>query len=116
MLFKHLAKIDGISVHVFRDLNDPAWKHYYVLKKVAKLFIIVLSAPTYTDKPMFVLANDGGFANEPEKMEKYSCACVLNRRLFLFHLLASGISFARLNGAEYRELKVDVTDMCKVVC
>lgn len=73
-------------------------------------------AHTYADKPMFVLTNDGGFADEPEKMEKYSCARVLDRRLFVFHLLASGISFARLNGAEYRELKVDITDRSKTVC
>ena len=73
-------------------------------------------AHTHADKPMFVLANDGGFADEPEKMEKYSCARVLNRRLFLFNLLARGISFARLNGAEYRELKVGVTGKCKAIC
>ncbi|KAF8632345.1 hypothetical protein AX15_001928 [Amanita polypyramis BW_CC] len=90
MLFKHLMKIDGLSVHVFKDLEDAGWKRYYVLKK-----------------PLFVLANDGGVAtDEVAKLESYSAARILNRRLFLFRLLASGISFARLNGAEYRDFKI----------
>ena len=113
MLFKHLMKIDGLSVHVFKDLSDPAWKYYYVLRKVA--IISHTNSPTYVNKPMFVFANDGGFAEEPEGMGRYFCARVLNRRLFLFRLLASGISFARLNGAEYREHKVDVIDIRKAI-
>ncbi len=65
---------------------------------------------------MFVLANDGGFVDKPEELSKYSAACILNRRLFLFRLLASGISFSRLNGAEYREFKVCAIHLSQTMC
>ncbi|KAK2461121.1 hypothetical protein APHAL10511_006648 [Amanita phalloides] len=89
MLFKHLMKIDGLSIHVFNDLGDLEWRRYYALKK-----------------PMFVMTSDGGVVDKPEELDKCSSARILERRLFLFRLLASGISFARLNGAEYREFKI----------
>jgi hypothetical protein len=34
MLFKHLLKIDGISVHVFKNLEDLQWQLYLKAKKV----------------------------------------------------------------------------------
>ncbi|KIL59375.1 hypothetical protein M378DRAFT_14820 [Amanita muscaria Koide BX008] len=87
MLFKHLSKIDGLSVHVFQDLNDTAWRHYLTTKK-----------------PMFVMGHDGGTYSRD--VQEFSAARILNKRLFLFQLLASGVSFARLNAAEYRESKI----------
>ncbi|KAF8636971.1 hypothetical protein AX17_003132 [Amanita inopinata Kibby_2008] len=89
MLYKHLLKIDGISVHVFNDFDDREWMRYRVLKN-----------------PMFVMANDGGAYDNTEDLDVDTAGHILTRRLFLFRLLTNGISFARLNGAEYREFKI----------
>jgi hypothetical protein len=106
MLFKHLSKIDGLAVHVFQDLDDTTWKHYLTTKKVNCLLQRHMHS-AHKRQPMFVMGHDGGtYHHDVEELDQFSAARILNKRLFLFQLLISGVSFARLNAAEYRESKV----------
>ncbi|KAI0720199.1 P-loop containing nucleoside triphosphate hydrolase protein [Cerioporus squamosus] len=86
ILFNHLKTLN-IPVHTFIGLSDPAWKSYQKLKK-----------------PMFVMTNDGGVVEESSS--EPAAARILLQRVFLYSLLAQGVSVTILHGAEYRDSKI----------
>ncbi len=55
-------------------------------------------------QPMFVMTNDGGVVEEPTS--ETAAARILLQRVFLYSLLAQGVSVTILHGAEYRDSKV----------
>ncbi|TFK94713.1 P-loop containing nucleoside triphosphate hydrolase protein [Polyporus arcularius HHB13444] len=86
ILFNHLKTLK-VPVHTFIGLSDPAWKTYQRLRK-----------------PMFVMTNDGGVVEEPTS--ETAAARILLQRVFLYSLLAQGVSVTILHGAEYRDSKI----------
>ncbi|KAI0638272.1 P-loop containing nucleoside triphosphate hydrolase protein [Trametes polyzona] len=86
ILFNHLCSLD-VTVHTFLGTSDPAWLSYQKRQK-----------------PMFVMTNDGGVidnSSSPAQAER-----VLLQRVFLYSLLAQGVSITLLKGAEYRDSKI----------
>ncbi|KAH9899786.1 P-loop containing nucleoside triphosphate hydrolase protein [Cubamyces lactineus] len=86
LLFNHLMSLD-IPVHTFLDTADPAWLSYQRHKK-----------------PMFVMTNDGGVAEESSS--EAHAERVLLQRVFIYNLLSQGVSVTLLKGAEYRDSKI----------
>ncbi|RPD67074.1 P-loop containing nucleoside triphosphate hydrolase protein [Lentinus tigrinus ALCF2SS1-7] len=86
ILYNHLKSLN-IPVHTFSNLSDPEWKVYQRLKK-----------------PMFVMTNDGGVVEE--STSEPATARILLQRVFLYSLLAQGVSVTILHGAEYRDSKI----------
>jgi hypothetical protein len=54
---------------------------------------------------MFVMTNDGGLMDDSDDL---SAQRILAQRVFLFDLLASGIAVTLLQGAEFRDSKVNL--------
>ncbi|TFY68503.1 hypothetical protein EVJ58_g983 [Rhodofomes roseus] len=88
MLFKHLGRLD-IAVHTFENLHDPNWLNY---QRVTK--------------PMFVMTNDGGLISREFDDQSLRAEALLVQRVFIFNLLAQGITVSLLHGAEYRDSKI----------
>ncbi|KAI0660897.1 P-loop containing nucleoside triphosphate hydrolase protein [Cubamyces menziesii] len=86
LLFNHLVSLD-IPVHTFLGTEDPAWLSYQRHKK-----------------PMFVMTNDGGVAEESSS--ETHAARVLLQRVFIYNLLCQGVSVTLLKGAQYRDSKI----------
>ncbi|KAJ7083417.1 hypothetical protein B0H15DRAFT_425762 [Mycena belliarum] len=84
LLFEHLLKLD-VVVHTFEDLADPSWLRFEADRR-----------------PMFVLINDGGVADQ----HVFQSHRTLLQRLFLFNLIKNGMAIALLNGAEFRDSKI----------
>ncbi|KAI0677460.1 P-loop containing nucleoside triphosphate hydrolase protein [Trametes maxima] len=84
ILFNHLMSLE-IPTHIFLDTSDASWLSYQRLKK-----------------PMFVMTNDGGVV---EKSTRHA-ERVLLQRIFVYNLLAQGVSVTLLKGAEYRDSKI----------
>lgn len=55
---------------------------------------------------MFVMTNDGGLIDDSDDL---SVQRILAQRVFLFDLLASGIAVTLLQGAEFRDSKVNLS-------
>ncbi|EJF61300.1 P-loop containing nucleoside triphosphate hydrolase protein [Dichomitus squalens LYAD-421 SS1] len=86
ILFNHLASVN-VSVHTFADLSDPAWLAYQRSRK-----------------PMFVMTSDGGIVDDSSPIA--AAERILLQRVFLYSLLAQGVSVTTLRGAEYRDSKI----------
>ncbi|KAF8878718.1 P-loop containing nucleoside triphosphate hydrolase protein [Infundibulicybe gibba] len=89
LLFQHLLNTQAttqISVHVFEDIDDPAWLQYETRKK-----------------PMFIMVHDGGL---PVPGRGLSGERIIGQRVFIYRLLSRGIAISLLNGAEYRDSKI----------
>ncbi|EIW61285.1 P-loop containing nucleoside triphosphate hydrolase protein [Trametes versicolor FP-101664 SS1] len=86
ILFNHLSALD-IPVHTFLDTSDPAWLAYRM-----------------HTKPMFVMTNDGGVVEGAASTAHTER--ILLQRVFIYTLLAQGISITLLKGAEYRDSKI----------
>ncbi|KAJ6520487.1 hypothetical protein C8R45DRAFT_1205447 [Mycena sanguinolenta] len=86
LLFEHLVKLDGVTVHTFNDLQDPSWHRFESARR-----------------PMFVLVNDGGVASDSGRLHNERA---LLQRLFLFQLIDGGMAIGLLNGAEFRDSKI----------
>ncbi|KAH9943357.1 P-loop containing nucleoside triphosphate hydrolase protein [Epithele typhae] len=86
VLFNHLKTLD-IPLHIFADIEDPAWLTYQRLKK-----------------PMFVMTADGGVIRS--KSSNAVTERVLLQRVFLYLLLSQGVSVTLLRGAEYKDSKI----------
>ncbi|KAJ6601172.1 hypothetical protein DFH09DRAFT_1257794 [Mycena vulgaris] len=83
LLFEHLLKLD-VAVHTFEDLDDLSWIRFEAERR-----------------PMFVLVNDGGVADQGG----FQAERTLIQRIFLFQLVNHGMAIALLNGAEFRDSK-----------
>ncbi|KAJ7762289.1 hypothetical protein DFH07DRAFT_813783 [Mycena maculata] len=84
LLFEHLMKLD-VVVHTFEGFEDPSWLRFQYLRR-----------------PMFVLTNDGGVADQ----SGFQVERTLLQRVILLRLIHGGMAIAALNNAEFRDSKV----------
>ena len=106
-LLGHLkSQLPGVSVYLFRDLQDVQWERYLQTRKVSAMpFLRALI--DVRCQPMFVLLNDGGVV-EPEATPHKAC-CVLAQRLLLFELTSQNLACALLRGSDFRDSKVKLS-------
>ncbi|KAF9270868.1 P-loop containing nucleoside triphosphate hydrolase protein [Marasmius fiardii PR-910] len=87
MMFEHLHKQElGLDIQVFQNPHDLEWRAFCARAR-----------------PMFIMANDGGSDTIHTELE--SARRVLARR-FLLDISKSGLPFALMNGAEYRDSSI----------
>ncbi|KAG7099904.1 hypothetical protein E1B28_001703 [Marasmius oreades] len=87
MMFEHLHKPDlGLDVKVFQNPGDPEWRAFCA-----------------HSRPMFIMVHDGGSGSTSGELD--SARRIIARR-FLFDISRSGLAFALINGAEYRDSSI----------
>ncbi|KAL0571221.1 hypothetical protein V5O48_010744, partial [Marasmius crinis-equi] len=88
MLFNHLVKPGlDIDVHIFQNTDDPQWNVYRARRR-----------------PMFIMVNGGD--NPSQDSGELVISKALISRGFLFRISSQGLSFALMNGAEYRDSSI----------
>ncbi|OJT09311.1 hypothetical protein TRAPUB_14238 [Trametes pubescens] len=86
ILFSHLKSLD-IPVHTFLDASDPAWLSYQM-----------------HTKPMVIMTNDGGIVEGATTTAHVEW--ILLQHVFIYTVLAQGVSVTLVKGAQYRDSKI----------